>query len=448
MKRNTTGKDIVTAVLFVVSIVSIILATAALTWSAFAYHHQNEELSHLQKEVEQLKSIIFPSAMSDFNHTKLAEMVSEHIHKLEVRMQESLDNIQGRLNNALTKIAELESELRSANKAWEKLETVKANKTYVDSLSHNFTILVSQKADQTELAVLASNLSTHTIEIASLESELSTITAALEGLETTKASKSDLDSLSDNFTLLVSQKADQTELAVLATNLSTLEATTVRTSRFDYWVANINAEVSDIESRKANRDEVVRLAEDLAALADSALNGSHYDQLSRDIEMLAVNTASNVSSLREGIETLNETKAPRVDFLSLVLNVTTLSRTFNGLVVTVESLEATKADQTSLNSLTDNVGQLAATAAKQSDLHTLHNTVTSHINSATTTQNQHSSEIRDINRKMSTNSDNIADNSRDITDIRDTLDSSASAFTAQLPIILLTLSVVISFSIF
>ena len=196
MKRNTTGKDIVTAVLLVVSIVSIILATAALTWSASAYHHQNEELAHLQKEVEQLKSIIFPSAMSDFNHTKLAEMVSEHIHKVEVRMQETLDNVQGCLNNALTKIGELESELSSANKAWEKLETVKANKTYVDSLSHNFTILVSQKADQTELAVLASNLSTHTIEIASLESELSTATGAMEELETTKASKSDLDSLS------------------------------------------------------------------------------------------------------------------------------------------------------------------------------------------------------------------------------------------------------------
>ena len=84
------------------------------------------------------------------------------------------------------------------------------------------------------------------------------------------------------------------------------------------------------------------------------------------------------------------------------------------------------------------------TAAKQSDLHTLHNTVTNHINSATTTQNQHSSQIRDINRKMNTNSDHIADNSHDITDIRDALDSSACDFAAQLPIILLTLIVIIS----
>ena len=347
-------------------------------------------LVSVQNELNQLKSYGCPVATSEFNYTELVQVqddMSARIHELELHeesLQENLNHTRERLNSAK-------------------------------------------------------------IEIALLESELSTVTAALEGLETT--SKSDLDSLSDNFTLLVSQKADKTELAGLASNLSTLAATTVHKTYFEIWVVNITAEVREMDSKKADRDEVARLAEDLAALADSALNGSHYDQLSSDIETLAVNTASNLSSLREDIHTLNETKTPRVDFLSLVRNVTAISNAkvdksdFDSLVVTVESLEATKADQTSLNSLTDDVDQLAATA---SDLHTLHNTVTSHINSAQNTHNQHSSQLNNIDNKVRANSDDINRLSHNIDNLQTQVNehsSSAQTFPPQwATVLLLTLS--------
>ena len=342
---------------------------------------------HVQNELNQLKSYGCPVATSEFNYTELDDM-SARIRELELHeesLQENLNYTREHFNSAK-------------------------------------------------------------IKIASLESELSTVTAALEGLETTKASKSDVDSLSNNFTLLVSQKADKTELAGLASNLSTLAATTVHKTYFEIWVVNITAEVREMDSRKADRDEVARLAEDLAALADSALNGSHYDQLSSEIETLAVNTASNLSSLREDIHTLNETKTPRVDFLSLVRNVTAISNAkvdksdFDSLVVTVESLEATKADQTSLNSLTDNVNQLAATAAKQSDLHALENTVTNHIDSAQNTHNQHSSQINNIDNKVRANSDDINRLSHNIDNLQTQVNehsSSAHTFPPQWGTVLL-----------
>ena len=371
VKNTVTRKDFV--LLAAVAVLASVVFIAVCVGTAW--------LVSVQTELNQLKSYGCPVATSEFNYTVLDDM-SARIHELELH-EESLQ----------------------------------------ENLNHTREHLNSAK-----------------IEIASLESELSTVTATLEGLETTKASKSDVDSLSDNFTLLVSQKADKTELAGLASNLSILAATTVHKTYFEIWVVNITAEVREMDSRKADRDEVARLAEDLAALADSVLNGSHYDQLSSEIETLAMNTASNLTSLREGIYTLNETKTPRVDFLSLVRNVTAISNAkvdksdFDSLAVTVESLEATKADQTSLNSLTDDVDQLAATAAKQSDLHTLHNTVTSHINSATTTQNQHSSQINNIDNKVRANSDDINRLSHNIDNLQTQVNehsSSAQAFSPQ-----------------
>ena len=340
VKKTMSKKDIFIITLV---IIAIALAIVAIFMSAFTYH----QLSIAEKD--ELKSSALPAATSEFNIEELAKMldnVSMRTSELEVqveKLQETLDHTTDRLINASAEIATLKNKI-----------TMLENKTE------------------------------------KLDGELSSVTPALERLEIAKANRSEVDSLSRHFTILVSQKANQTELADLARNLTTLESTTVQITQFDIWVANITAEQREMDSRKADREEVAHLTEEFAKIAASALNASH-NHLRSEIRMLAVNKTSqedfdnllsNFNSLENN--TVRELLQLSASISELAASTVQLGQ-FNGTVANISGLHysldllnstlTTKADKVDVDALSDEIMELSASTVMNEDFEGLAQTV-------------------------------------------------------------------------
>ena len=247
-----------------------------------------------------------------------------------------------------------------------------------------------------------------------VESELSSARAAIAVLNSTKASRVNVERLTSE---LDARKVDKAEFEILSHDLTLLRESTTR------------------------EDEEIR--EDIDELSDSALNQTHYDQLQDGIDRLEESKADQ-TALEELDSTVNELtnstmKLQRI-FWELALNVTTLEQhtsealatkadqrdidslsdrltalsdttvtteTFERLEDRVETLSTNKAEQSDLNELKGTVDHLDATCARKYKVDQLEGRVTSHITSSDDKHEELASDISDNDGSIQINSRRI-----------------------------------------
>ena len=355
-------------------LIFVVLIMLNNSWIIFTQKSQDDKIHRLDAKLSH------EAQVSDENS---AGTLLERIKQLErnmtdrlaqlTRVQEELNKTKRELNEATGRITELEQNFMV-------LEARKVNKTEFEILSHNLTILrestsredeeiredlteladtalnqtdydqlqdgidrlEESKADQTALEVVAvtlSELANSTITILKtvdgiknttqileghtlqLETEVDSARAAIADLNITKASKEDLSHLTTEIMVLEGSKVDKTDFQILSHNLTLLRESTSR------------------------EDEEIR--EDLAGLADTALNQTHYDQL------------------QDGIDRLEESKA---DQTALQVVASTVSELANS---TVRNSETVDGIENTIVILERGVAELNATKASKEDLRQL-----------------------------------------------------------------------------
>ena len=241
-----------------------------------------------------------------------------------------------------------------------------------------------------------------------VETELSSARAAITVLNSTKASRVNVERLTSE---LDARKVDKAEFEILSHNLTLLRESTSR------------------------EDEEIR-----EELSDSALNQTHYDQLQDSIDKLEESKADQ-TALEELDSTVNElTNSTMRIFWELALNVTTLEQhtsealatkadqrdidslsdrltalsnttvtteTFERLEDRVETLSTNTAEQSDLNELKGTVDHLDATCAREYKVDQLEGRVTSHIKSSDNKHEELASDISDNDGSIQINSRRI-----------------------------------------
>ena len=298
------------------------------------------DVTHRMAQLESDQSRV-SEEIAELNNTKATRVDVRHlISELDTRKADKTEFEMFSYNLTLLQ----ESTSREDEEIREDLtELVSAlNQTHYDQLQDGIDRLEESKADQTALEVVVVTLSElanstvtirktvdgfenttqilegHTLQ---LETEVDSARAAIADLNTTKASKEDLNNATIEIMVLEASKVDKAEFEILSHNLTLLRESTSR------------------------EDEEIR--EDLAELADTALNQTHYDQL------------------QDGIDRLEESKADQTDLQVVASTVSELANS------TVRNSETVDGIENTIVILEGGIAELNATKATNEDLRQL-----------------------------------------------------------------------------
>ena len=299
------------------------------------------DVTHRMAQLESDQSRV-SEEIAELNNTKATRVDVRHlISELDTRKADKTEFEMFSYNLTLLQ----ESTSREDEEIREDLtELVSAlNQTHYDQLQDGIDRLEESKADQTALEVVVVTLSElanstvtirktvdgfenttqilegHTLQ---LETEVDSARAAIADLNTTKASKEDLNNATIEIMVLEASKVDKAEFEILSHNLTLLRESTSR------------------------EDEEIR--EDLAELADTALNQTHYDQL------------------QDGIDRLEESKADQTDLQVVASTVSELANS------TVRNSETVDGIENTIVILEGGIAELNATKATNEDLRQLY----------------------------------------------------------------------------
>lgn len=299
------------------------------------------------------------------------------------------------------------------------MDIVTINSTKVDN--ETFDERLEEKMDLTKFRVFVDNF--RSLEEASnrtadaIQVRLSGIEDDLSSLNLTKV---DRDIVNHQLQELEKKKVDQQEFEMLATNLSSLEETSSRTSaeirvQLDTLQQHTQSNISSLNDTKANKDAVNHLFNQLNA---SKVTTTEFEELSDNFTLLEEESVREDKALRQELTQLAQTSHHNYTVLHEELdlkatqtalehlsNTTVRTTTFNMAIHTVETTiihlqQNATLNLTNINFTIQQISQTLSTKATKQQVDEIDGKVTTLETSMvdTSTYNRLATRVQDLER--------------------------------------------------
>ena len=356
--------------------------------------------------------------------------------------------------NTTTQITELQSQLQTLKEEMEaKYKALQLTQETLSQQERNLT-RANDEAMQTTLAGIGRAYNgtverVSAVERAQVEIEIGLrhTQEGLTRLDRDKVDRVEFEVLSANLTSLA--EASSNEDDAIRQELSELADSSLNQTHYD----TLHQTIQQLDSSKASQTDLVALATEVEVLSNSTVRTTTFHQQVESIESTTSQLQYNINQLRLNITSIDgrvrqitvtlATKADQASLNGLTDTVESLqtskvdTQTFQGLEGTVHRLETSKADESDLSSLRGTVNSLRGTAAKESDLNDLEKNLRDHTSSSAQTHSVFTSDIRSNDGDIGSNTGRI-----------EQLESSSFGLTASwaavsMSVILVTVSLTI-----
>ena len=328
---------------------------------------QNQKIASIEARLAQEMELNNKKMQEQFNwlEQNSTARISELVSKLNTMQQDAeakISELERNISQSEKNLAVLEERLRQK----EQLLDDALVKAAMFEQQHNMTIervsalessyqKLSQQLDgktselQVRIEDLEKEVTNTTARTGATEVRVYSLDIDIATINTTKATREDVDELTDRVEQLDTEKADRTELQVVSANLTSLaealNSTQDRVSELERELTGVREELHETDEKLDNTTaKTVELEYTLNSIMNrtTSLETSHQE-LSADLRLTADELRNTTSALKDTTENLEERLRNTTTRTGLV------EMRVHGLESAVASLNVTKASKESVN---------------------------------------------------------------------------------------------------